>query len=352
MSDHPRGIIGRHSRNSAGTISIWAAVGIFLAALSSLPALAQNPARLTNISSRALVGSGSNALIAGFVVGGSGSETLLIRADGPALAQFGVSGILTEPTLRVIDNNGGLVASNTGWANNSNPALVASAAASAGAFALAPGSADCALLVTLAAGAYTAQIAGLGNSAGVALAEIYEVSSSGTRLTNFSVRAQVGTGADRLISGIVVSGTGDDPFLVRADGPALTQFGIGGVLAQPTLTVLNGAGTQIASNTGWDSGFGSVAVYVNTGLEIDTYASQIAAEASVVGAFPLAANSGDSAEILSLPPGPYILQVSGVNNTTGVGLAEVYEMPPQPVSTIPAPPVSPPPQTTPGTGTG
>ena len=84
-----------------------------------------------------------------------------------------------------------------------------------------------------------------------ALAEVYEVSASGTRLANISTRAQVGTGGNIIIPGFVISGSGTDQLLVRADGPSLTQFGVSGVLAQPSLSVYNGAGTVIASNTGW-----------------------------------------------------------------------------------------------------
>ena len=190
-------------------------------------------ARLINISTRALVGTGSNILIPGFVITGSGTETLLIRADGPGLTQFGVTGVLEHPSLSVINNAGQVVASNVGWGTNSNPALIVSTTSAVGAFALQSGSGDCALIISLPSGAYTAQVSGVGNSTGVALAEIYEVSSTGTRLINISTRAQVGTGANVVIPGFVISGGGSEQLLVRADGPGLTQFGVTGALAQP-----------------------------------------------------------------------------------------------------------------------
>ena len=89
-----------------------------------------------------------------------------------------------------------------GWGTNANPAQIVSAAASVGAFALTSGSADCALIASLPAGAYTVQISGVGNSTGVALAEVYEVSFSGTQLANISTRALVGTGANIIIPGL------------------------------------------------------------------------------------------------------------------------------------------------------
>ena len=194
-------------------------------------------ARLVNISTRAQVGTGGNILIPGLAVGGSGTETLLIRADGPALTQFGVAGVLAQPSLTVLSGQT-VVASNTGWGTNPSPSQIASVAAQVGAFPLVSGSADCALIVSLAPGAYTVQISGVGNTTGVALAEVYEVSSSGTRLSNISTRAQVGTGGNILIPGFVIAGSGYEQLLVRGDGPSLTQFGVAGALAQPSLSVL------------------------------------------------------------------------------------------------------------------
>ena len=269
------------------------------------------PVRLVNISTRAQVGTGANLLIPGFVISGSGTETLLLRADGPSLSQFGVSGVLAQPSLSLLDNTQKVVASNTAWGTGSNAALIASTAAQVGAFALPAGSADCALLVSLPAGAYTVQVSGVNNSTGVALAEIYEVSATGTRLSNISTRALVGTGADIVIPGFVVSGAGTEQLLVRADGPGLTQFGVTGVLAQPSLSVVNSAGTTIASNAVWAS---------------SPDAALIASTAAEVGAFTLAAGSADSAAIVSVTSGAYTMPISGVKNSSGVALGEIYEV--------------------------
>ena len=270
---------------------------------------------MINISTRAQVGTGGNIIIAGFVIGGSGTETLLIRADGPSLSAFGVTGVLATPSLSVFDNAGKVIATNTGWCTNANPAVIASTAAQVGAFALPTGSADSALVISLSAGAYTVEVSGVGNTTGVALAEVYEVSSNGTRLINISTRADVGTGGNIIIAGFVISGSGTEQFLARADGPSLTQFGVTGVLAQPSLNVFNNAGTVIATNTGWGT---------------NTNPAQIASTAVLVGAFALPANSADSALLGSLPAGAYTVEISGIDGTTGVALAEVYEVPPQP----------------------
>ena len=131
--------------------------------------------RLINISTRAMVGTGANILIPGFVVTGPGTETLLIRADGPSLTGFGVTGVLAQPTLSVYSGST-VIASNTGWGTNTNPALISSTAAQVGAFAFTSGSADCAVIVNLSAGNYTVQISGVNSTTGVALAEVYELS--------------------------------------------------------------------------------------------------------------------------------------------------------------------------------
>lgn len=148
---------------------------------------AGSPSRLINLSARAPVGAGARTLIAGFIVAGSSSETVLIRAVGPALAAapFNMPGPLAEPALTLFDNQQQVIATNAGWAQppaagNSSVAAglqpaTAAIMAQVGAFALAPGSADSAMVVTLRPGSYSAQVSGVGGDSGIALVEIYEV---------------------------------------------------------------------------------------------------------------------------------------------------------------------------------
>jgi hypothetical protein len=130
--------------------------------------------RLSNLSVRAQVGTGDNVVIPGFYISGSGSESLLIRADGPVLSQYGVGGVLSDPVLRVIANSDTIDA-DTGWSTNLNEADIAIAAAAVGAFALPPGSADSATLISLSPGSYSVEVSGVDDSTGIALAEIYEL---------------------------------------------------------------------------------------------------------------------------------------------------------------------------------
>jgi len=131
---------------------------------------------LSNISTRAAVGTGADILIAGFVVEGSQPSTVLIRGIGPALANYGITGTLTAPVLTVFDSTGTQIDTNSGWSSTSaNELAVETAEAEVGAFALTSGSADCALVLTLSPGTYSAQVAGADGSTGIALVEVYQI---------------------------------------------------------------------------------------------------------------------------------------------------------------------------------
>jgi sugar lactone lactonase YvrE len=127
--------------------------------------------RLINVSVRTQVTAGGDPIIAGFVIGGETSKTLLVRASGPALADFGISGALYYPNLRLY-SGAALLRENDRWGT----ATAANAAAFAltGAFPFASGSSDAALVVTLPPGAYTAQVTG-GGGAGLVLLEVFDV---------------------------------------------------------------------------------------------------------------------------------------------------------------------------------
>ncbi|MBI5766776.1 MAG: serpin family protein [Verrucomicrobia bacterium] len=132
-------------------------------------------ARFINLSSRARVEAGDGLIVIGFVVAGEGNATLLLRAAGPSLAPFGVTGLLADPRIELY-SGGTLVASNDDWSagDATTVARVRDAATAAGAFALTSAS-DAALLVTLPAGNYTLHVRGAGAQSGVALAEIHQI---------------------------------------------------------------------------------------------------------------------------------------------------------------------------------
>ena len=133
------------------------------------------PRRFVNISARGPVAP-ARPLIVGFTITGKVPANLLVRGAGPALAGFGVVGALADPALKLYRQDAALW-ENDNWSGDENDRVaIAAAAASVGAFAFPAGSADAAMVVTLAPGSYTAQISAAGTaSTGVALVEVYEV---------------------------------------------------------------------------------------------------------------------------------------------------------------------------------
>ena len=219
---------------------------------------------------------------------------------------------LGQPRLELFQGSS-LRATNTGWSTGGNgPAIIAAAAAS-GAFPLAAASADSALLVTLAPGNYTTIASAADGNSGVGLVEVYDVPSEGTqsRLANIAVRAPVGAGNDTLVAGFVVAGSQPQRFVIRAAGPALAQFGLGGALAHPELNVLSG-NSVLAQNSGWST---------------SSDAPAISRAARQVGLFAFPSGSQDAAVIATLAPGAYTAQVTSADKVTGVALIEVYELP-------------------------
>jgi hypothetical protein len=265
-------------------------------------------ARLTNLSTRAVAGPGANSLITGFVVSG-GPMPVLARGIGPGLQLFGVSGFLPDPTLSLFQGST-LLDSNSAWGGD--PTLSA-AFSLVSAFPLDSGSLDDAVLDTLNPGTYTVQLSSAGDSSGVALAELYDadpgMSTSAARLINLSSRANVGTGANILIVGFTVGGTGTETVVIRAVGPTLASFGVSGYLASPVLTIYDEHQNLVATNAGWGGD------------------PTLANAFSEVGAFALPPDSNDSALLLTLAPGSYSAQISGADGGTGIALAEIYEVP-------------------------
>ncbi len=127
-------------------------------------------------------------------------------------------------------------------------------------------------------------------------------------IVNIATRGTVGSAEGIMIGGFVIQ-QDRRRVLIRGVGPTLGSFGVGGVLANPKLTLLRGE-TVVATNDDWGSA---------------SNVARITATSSAVGAFPLDAGSADAAILLTLDAGAYTVQLSGVGGTTGVGLIEVYQ---------------------------
>jgi uncharacterized delta-60 repeat protein len=129
--------------------------------------------RLVNVSSLGSAGSGSEALISGFVLDGGASARVLLRGVGPGLTQFGAADAVTNPLVALYDSTGQALGANDNWVSSVGD--IAAAALRAGAFPLAPGSKDAAVLATLPAGVYTVQVSSDSTAPAAALLEVYEV---------------------------------------------------------------------------------------------------------------------------------------------------------------------------------
>jgi hypothetical protein len=339
-------------------VSVTGVGGNTLIGMGTL-AVASTDARLVNLSGRAMVGAGADAMIAGFVSrgdAGSISKTVLMRGIGPALSGMGgmqLGGVLSNPVLTVFDGQSRPMAGNTGWMNTpsrftgtgSSSVLAtmrsptSAMMGAVGAFVPMGNSSDAAIMMSAPIGAYTTMLTPTGNGNGVGLFECYDADgavgdgTNAARLANISIRANAGSGTNSLIVGFVIAvGPSQAPatVLVRAMGPALASMNVSGVLARPTMTVFDAEMRPIATNVGWEN-----APILATGTGASPVRAGIVPASAVtmsgVGAFPPTPGSADCALVATLPAGAYTVVVSGLPDIsgrpmTGIVLCEVYEV--------------------------
>lgn len=292
------------TQNAAGNITRIASNGtktIFASGLFNPQYMAFEPgtAALTNISTRAFVGTGNDVLVAGFILSGTQAKAVLVRGLGPALSHFGIANPLPDPTLVLLNANGTVIASNNDWQNGGNSAQIPQNLRP-------PDSLESAILITLAPGKYTAVEAGNNSSTGLGLVEVYDLNpASLSELANISTRGLVETGTNVMISGFINSGgNGSTKVLVRALGPTLAQLGIANPLPNPTLQLTNANGQVVASNDDWKT--------------TQPFAIQ------ATGLAP--PNDLESAILITLSNGSYTAIVVDKNGATGVGEVEVYNI--------------------------
>jgi hypothetical protein len=229
------------------------------------------------------------------------------------VSAFGVSGPLADPKLELFQQGStAAIQSNDDWSGGDT---LTNAFAQLGAFPLDSRSKDTALLADLAVSGtspYSARITQTAATPGIALAEVYDADSLGSSayLVNLSTFAFVGTGENLLSAGFVIRGNIPKRLLVRAIGPGLSAFGAVGLLSDPQLQVIDANGVVVASNSDWGGT-----------LALKTAFTQ-------AGAFQIPDISSDAAVVVQLNPGTYTVQVTGVGNTTGNALVEVYDLDP------------------------
>jgi hypothetical protein len=163
-------------------------------------------------------------------------------------------------------------------------------------------------VITLDPGAYTVVMRGKNNSSGIGVVDIFDIGlAANARLANVSSRGFIGTADNILIGGFfagpqtaAVTGVA-----FRAIGPSLANFGVPQPMQDPTLELHNANGDLIASNDDWQSN-----------------------QKSDIEALHLAPSDSRESVILlrNFDPGPYTAIVRGKNNTTGIGLVEIYDV--------------------------
>ena len=239
---------------AAINVSVTPAAGAALTFVGANNDARADTERFFNISTRSQTGTAAGSLIVGFVISGDKPKPVLVRAIGPTLGSFGVSGALSSARLEVFKGSTSLAVGND-WGAGTTADAIAAAATRVGAFALPANSKDAALLLTLAPGDYSAVVTGQAGATGIGLVEVYDATLGAIprdqRIVNLSTRAIAGNTSDTiLIAGFVVTGSVPKRVLIRGVGPALTQFGVAGALARPSLAVFSGS-TVLAQNAGW-----------------------------------------------------------------------------------------------------
>ena len=157
---------------------------------------------------------------------------------------------------------------------------------------------------------YTAVVRGQSDGTGVGIVEAYDLDqAAASKLGNISTRGFVDVDDNVMIAGLIAGpGNGTSlKILVRALGPTLSDFGVAGALANPTLDLVNSSGTVIRSNNDWG----------------DDPAQRAQIEAA--GLAP--SHAVEAALVETVAPGAYTAIVRGNNRDTGVGLVEAYNIP-------------------------
>jgi sugar lactone lactonase YvrE len=269
--------------------------------------------RLSNLSILTSVATAGDNFTLGYVVNGASTSDLkpiLIRAAGPSLVPLGVGGVLADPKLDLFVGTT-QVGGNDNWGGT---AALTAAFTAVGAFAYVNAtSLDAAVLANISSRDNSVRVSAAGTGTGAVIAELYDstplanMNATTPRLVNVSVLKHLGTG---LTAGFVIDGNTSKKVLIRCVGPTIgvAPFNVAGAVADPQLTLFTGQ-TVIGSNDNWGG------------------TADLSAAFTSVGAFALPATSRDAAIVATLNPGSYTVQASGVGNTTGVAIVEVYEMP-------------------------
>jgi len=240
-------------------------------------------------------------MIAGFIITGNGSKSVLLRGLGPSLASAGLGDLLADPFLELHGPNGAVIAQNDDWKQGAQVVEGTPFQPS--------DTRESVIVATLQPDAYTALLTGKGQMTGVGLVEVYDRDqSAGTALANISTRGFVQTGDNVMIGGFILGGgSANAQVAVRGIGPSLSQFGLNNLLADPTLELRDSNGALLIANDNWQDDPSSAGQLIQHNLGL--------------------LDSRESGIFTALPPGAFTAILAGKNSGIGIGLIEVYNVP-------------------------
>ena len=261
-----------------------------------------SPAQALNISTRLIVGTGDNAMIAGFIITGNTNKAVVLRGMGPSLLAFGISNALLDPVLEFHGPSGSLIAQNDNWKDTQRTQIE-------GTVFQPTDDRESVLLATVPPAAYTAIVTGKNNTTGVGLVEVYDnnQATSDSQLANISTRGFVQGGNNVMIGGFILGGSQSSTRVaIRGKGPSLSQFGLNPVLADPTLELHDANGATLITNDNW--------------IDDPVAAAQLTANGLALS------DPKESGIFTTLPPGTFTAILAGKNGGVGIGLVEVYNV--------------------------
>jgi hypothetical protein len=252
------------------------------------------PGSLGNISTRLRVETGDNVLIGGFIVTGTQPKKIIVRAIGPSLP---FADKLADPILELRDSSGALLEGNDNWIDSPNKQAIIDST-------IPPtNDLESAIVRSVPPAAYTAIVRGVNDGTGIGVIQAYDLDTSvDSKLANIATRGLVQTGDNVLIAGTIVVGQSTQKVIIRAIGPSLS---IAGKLENPTLELHDGNGALLEANDNW----------------VDSPNKQAIIDSTIPPT-----NDLESAIVRTLSPANYTAIVRGVNDTTGIGVVQVYAL--------------------------
>lgn len=244
--------------------------------------------RIVNLSTRAMVKTGDEVMIGGFVIQGNAPKTVLIRAIGPTLFGAGLDA-LANPYIQLFSGST-MIDTNDDWQGHVNSASIPVSLRP-------PNSLESAIQTTLNPGPYTVIVRGVGETTGIGIVEVFEIGASEPKLINISTRGFSAGGNDVMIAGTVIQ-NGPKRIVVRGLGPSLVNAGISGAASLVRVRIYDSSGNILHFQAG-NSG------YVPSHLQVSS--------------------NNESATGLVLAEGAYTFHLV-TNSAGGIGLIELYEI--------------------------